>query len=285
MKSAVFTICTLDHLSNGLTAIDSVYRNTSNNYIDYYVFILDINNKIKNNTIIDNIRLVDLKDNLKNDLYKKYYNIIINKYGFISNETRWICKSLISYYLTTLYNKTIYIDTDILFVNNIDFLFNMINKNILLTPHHRKIDPPNFHKCNLTDGYFNAGFFGTSNHEECRKVILWWLENCIVNCKKQPIYGLYDDQKYLDLMFIHFNDIVKKTIHKGCNIAEWNIDNYNINTLDTSELFIIDNQYYPIFFHLSSYNNNKNKILNKYYNKYQQYNQYFKRKIINNNLI
>ena len=264
MKISSFTICTPDHLPQALVAIRSIQNNT-NTAIDYYIFILTDNDSVINNINTD--ITINIFNRFYNDVFDKYYNSIIKKYGNKSNQTRWSLKPVVLNYLLQKYDKCIYIDPDIFFVDDIKILCDSIDHNIILTPHFRIMNDPNFDICNITDGYFNAGFIGCSNNINCQNIMYWWANRCISNCMIDKCRGLWDDQRYLDLIYIHFDEYVLKLNHKGCNIAEWNINNYHITLIDQQNgLFIIDNKYKPIFFHFRTYE--KNPILKYYLNKY-----------------
>lgn len=278
MKLTCFTLCTSNFLSNAIASISSIKNNTINN-IDYYIFVLDAS---FNDSNINGIQLLCI--NQLDSQYQYYYNQLVKKYGNTSNETRWSLKSVVLHYLQTKYDKTIYIDPDIFFIDDINILYSKIDNNILLTPHFRSIEPQKFDTCNLTDGYFNAGFIASSNTTDCMSAMLWWFQCCLMNCKKQHIVGLHDDQKYLDLMYIHFAPLISKIDHRGCNIAHWNINNYDIHILDDQYRFLINNQYNPIFFHFSSCSHVKHKIFNYYYDIYKSLNEYYKHKLTNEKL-
>lgn len=258
-KLLCFSICTSSHIANALASLNSIKSNTIDKSIDYKIFVLD---KI-NDFIINDIYLINLNSFIKD---KSKLNLIYEKYGQMSNETRWTLKSFLLYETSKEYEKIIYIDPDIFFIDDIKFLFDQINDDILLTPHFRSIDNNNFDKCNMTDGYFNAGFIGISS--KCKEIINWWFKCCLMDCSKNKLNGIYDDQKYLDLMYIHFTDNVSKLLHKGCNIAHWNILNYNISMINNK--YLIDNKYDVIFFHFSSYNGGITSFFNGYYQLYKK---------------
>ena len=51
----------------------------------------------------------------------------------------------------------------------------------------------------------------------------WWERVCQYRCEKNESEGFYVDQRYLDLLPIHFEN-VHVIDHKGCNVAEWSLE-------------------------------------------------------------
>jgi hypothetical protein len=150
-------------------------------------------------------------------LYSKYYRDNIDAF-------RWSMKPvLLSYLLKNGYEKVMYVDCDIFFFNDYDFLFDELNSSsVLLTPCWRTID----YKKNeeefislYTDGLYNAGFIAAG-----KKGILaleWWTQACFYKIAIDYKQGLFVDQRYLDAMPVMFPNI-KAIEHKGCNISVWN---------------------------------------------------------------
>ncbi len=137
----------------------------------------------------------------------------------------WASKSLFAALLLerALCARVLYFDSDIHVFADIRFLFEALDAHaILLTPHWRPIDPEidahQFH-CNLRDGLYNAGFIGASRAGVA--ALRWWHRMCLYRCEKDSAAGLYDDQRYLDLLPIYFEN-VHVLRHPGCNVAEWN---------------------------------------------------------------
>jgi hypothetical protein len=51
----------------------------------------------------------------------------------------------------------------------------------------------------------------------------WWADCCLYRCEKSLFRGLFDDQKYLDLIPI-MHPSTKILEHQGCNVAGWNVE-------------------------------------------------------------
>ena len=157
----------------------------------------------------------------------------------------------IAYLLKNGSEKVIYVDPDIYFVSDFNFLFEKLNEShILLTPHWSNIDPSAneqglYHI--LLDGLFNAGFIGAS--EKGLDAINWWGYACHFKMEKNRELGLFDDQKYLDILPVHF-DNVEILNHKGCNLAAWNFGTCKREIVDGQ--LMINRQFEPVFIHFTS---------------------------------
>jgi lipopolysaccharide biosynthesis glycosyltransferase len=188
-------------------------------------------------------------------LKKKYPNVLSDSY-------RWAMKPLlIKHLLESGYDKVIYTDPDIYFVSDYHFLEEQLNTaSVLLSPHFNSIEMEeldNTMPAIFRGGLFNAGFVGASKNGLA--AISWWLDACIhkIDCTKDS--GYYDDQKYLDLLVVEFDniEIIK---HRGCNLACWNIKGSN-RSLENGHL-LINKKYIPVFIHFTK--NTVEHILNGY---------------------
>lgn len=179
-------------------------------------------------------------------------DLLLKKYAHKTkkDELRWALKpALISWLLSQKIEKVIYTDADIFFVNNAGFLFDELDRySVILTPHWRNIKPSNDSDLfySLTSGYFNAGFIGASING--MSIINWWEEACCFRMEKSVAHGLFDDQKFLDLVPLEFDGvgIVK---HRGCNIAMWNMIT-NKREMVGGKL-LVAGKYDPVFIHFT----------------------------------
>ena len=242
MNSAVFSISTPDYVNNAAVSLDSFARNCSFSVDIFNLTIDDISNKYCNTNI------------------QKF----LEKYNSDHNKLRWSLKPiLLMYFLVDKqYTNTIYIDNDLYFVNNIDFLIKDIDKGILLTKHNRPLYPStnNFLNsqflCNFTDGFFNAGFIGANING--LDALSWWSSMNYWQCTKAKNYGLFDDQKYLDTMALQFHGCINICEHPGCNLATWN--SQTITRSFENSRWTINNFYDPIFCHFSGIENQHERL-------------------------
>lgn len=198
------------------------------------------------------------------DLPPSDIKLILSKYGAHSDKLRWALKPvLIKYLLETKFEKVIYVDNDTFFFSKPKLLFDHLDlSNILLTPHFYSSNPKkkqNWFEANYRVGLFNAGFVGVN--KKALDMLNWWKECCEFNIKKSFWRGLFDDQKYLDLVPIVFDNvyIIKDT---GYNLAGWNYENrllklggsnlssvtfVHFTNLTMKEFSKIENPFNPLF--------------------------------------
>jgi hypothetical protein len=196
-----------------------------------------------------NIKFYELKHLSSNQASRA-----ISRYGKKADALRWTMKPLFMRHLLHGHESVIYVDNDVAFYSSPEFLFKELNNHsILLTPHdyeHSPYENQNWLEANFKIGLYNAGFIGASI--DAKAALEWWAECCIYRCEKSYWRGLYDDQKYLDLMPI-LDRNTKVLDHKGCNVAGWNRNtscrtttNGITNILDLYEIVFIHFNYYTI---------------------------------------
>lgn len=181
---------------------------------------------------------------LSKEIFKKYAYTNLDRF-------RWALKPIfIDYLLKKGFNKVIYADHDLFFVNNYEFLFKYLEEDdILLTPHWANINPLQNEKSLLDvlqGGMYNAGFIGVNKKAE--KALNWWAEVCHYKIERNQPLGLFDDQKYLDVLPAQF-DNVKIIKHQGCNLASWNIESCKREMV--SDKLMINRKFEPVFIHFN----------------------------------
>lgn len=167
---------------------------------------------------------------------------------------RWGCKPLlIGQLLEEGYDRVIYVDNDICFFSSPDPLFEMLDAHaVLLTPHFYPADPTrgqHWLEANFRVGLYNAGFVAAGQNG--RGAMEWWAACCAYSIRKSAWRGLFDDQKYLDLLPVIF-DGVHVLRHRGCNVAGWNIDMCP-RTVSADGSVIIDGRWPLVFVHFNSF--------------------------------
>lgn len=199
---------------------------------------------------------------------------IISKYSGNKDKLRWSLKPVFLKHLLMEkgVGKMIYLDNDLYFFSSYDFLFQLLDEHsFLLTPHYYKNDPSkdqNWLEANFRVGLFNAGFVGVG--KKAIETLQWWADCCKYRCEKNSFRGLFDDQKYLDLV-----PIIEKTAHilhhKGCNVAGWNTELCRREIVDHQ--IKIGGEYSLVFIHFNDTTireilSGKDGILFNYYRAY-----------------
>jgi hypothetical protein len=244
MKSGFCTICTFDYFYKVKTLYDSI--NQFDTTKELHVLVTD--KKIeKGSRYADCIFLYDISE-LSEVLHAAE---IISKYGPNSDTLRWALKPVFaSYLLQSRFDKIILLDSDIYFFQPYQFLFDDLGKHrVLLTPHWRCKNPNEDEFVfinNLTDGVFNAGFFAAT--KDALDILEWWAMVCEFKCEKNYQKGLWDDQKYLDLLPGRFPG-VGIVWHQGCNVAWWN--KHDSARIRTGNETLINGKYPIVFIHFT----------------------------------
>jgi hypothetical protein len=235
------TIITSDHLPFALTLYDSISKHNA----DLYLHILIIDDSV-DPTLADNknIQVVYL------DTLKKYglADFLYKKYALIDdNHLRWSLKPVFaSWLLESGYQKVIYVDPDIYFFENYNFLFDYLDHSPLaLTPHWYTpwpLENPDAFKELLTTGVFNAGFIACN--EGALPMLRWWAEACHFKMGHDKEYFVHDDQKYLDYLPLLFKKVMIID-HKGCNLMAGNYEECKREEVNGR---VVINGVYPIIF-------------------------------------
>lgn len=259
MSQVFCTISTNSHLYKAFALADSLPNYT------LIILVIDfVNEKIE---LPKNVQFIKL-----DELESEISIAIIKKYTPQSDKLRWSLKPCFMLFLLKKYDKVVYVDNDIFFFNTPTFLFDYLeNYSLLLTPHHYENNPlkkQNWLEATLKMGLYNAGFMGSNKTGV--EALSWWAKCCLYRCEKNTWRGLWDDQKYLDLMPIAFSN-VKVLTHKGCNVAEWNKIVCKRTLAD--DKILINNEYPIVFYHFNGFSikgivKDKNHILKGYFEQY-----------------
>jgi hypothetical protein len=261
MKTAICTISSNSHLFKAESLFASLQRKT---HASFCCLVTDAETAdIK----ADSIYFYDLNSFQTEDA-------LAMKAKYKGNRLRWGFKPLfISKLLQEGYDSVIYVDNDIFFYASPDFLFEELEKStVLLTPHFYPADPlkdQNWMEANFRVGLYNGGFLGAN--QQAIPVLDWWTKSCLYNIKKSYRRGLFDDQKYLDLFPILFED-VQVLKHKGCNVAGWNMET-SPRSLNEKNEIMLDARWPLIFIHFNYYTiqtiiRHKDPLLQSCWNEY-----------------
>ncbi|MFF2446618.1 glycosyltransferase [Neobacillus sp. NPDC058068] len=190
------------------------------------------------------------------------------------------CCALKPYLLRFLLNGNkkeetfIYLDSDIKVYSPLEELQHLLTQySIVITP-HRLTHQENPHAIwaeitNLKDGVFNGGMIGIKRDAETFEFLNWWANRVYNFCYIEPDYGLFLDQKWLDLIPCFF-DNYKVLKHEGYNFASWNLSQRRIMKTKDNQYVINGNPLRFIHFsglgkwfddNLNKYITNKNDIL------------------------
>ena len=147
-----------------------------------------------------------------------------------------------------------YIDPDIFLYQPIESLdHEWGDSEILLTPNLIYLPKATStgELASLRHGINNLGFIGIRSGEESFKFIAWWKERLRFHCKIDKCFGIFVDQKWVDLAPLFFNKI-KSVKHPGWNMAWWNFSERKL--LQIGETLYVNSENYKLtFFHFSGF--------------------------------
>jgi len=251
------TIITKNHIDKALTLLDSLQQGEA----DAILHILLIDGKQADRDLCnfrEDIKIHLLCDLLKNRRTKALISEILARHGqgmkidgynkplpaipdngiptvtaqvgvrlHYHDALRWATKPAFALYLLQKHSTLFMVDCDLHFYSNYDFIANQLAGNaMLLTPHWRTIfhgddstPTPDEFKYNYLHGLYNAGFIGVTRAGI--SILDWWGSMCAWACTDNPKFGMFVDQRYLDIVPVYFDDVVVLK-HKGCNVAAWN---------------------------------------------------------------
>ncbi|MCB9204912.1 MAG: hypothetical protein H6603_08045 [Flavobacteriales bacterium] len=198
---------------------------------------------------------------------------VLDKYRDRPDHIRWSLKGVMVSELLESFEKVLYLDNDLFFFNDPSFLFEKLDESdVLLTPHHYPRDPSknqNWLEANFKVGLYNAGFIGVNRN--AKHIMDWWADCCMYRCEKSLIRGLFDDQKYLDLVPVmhHRTDVLE---HAGCNVAGWNVEVCE-RVLQPDGSILINGKWPLVFAHFNGFSirtiiHGSDSLLKPYLDKY-----------------
>jgi glycosyltransferase involved in cell wall biosynthesis len=130
-------------------------------------------------------------------------------------------------------DNVLYFDPDIAIFSSLNQLINNFeDSDILITPHQLQPEKSASAVIDneisfLRHGTFNLGFLGVKNSTEGVRFVDWWANRCLEFCYADSAYGLYTDQRWIDLVPSFFSG-VKILKHPGYNVANWNLSNRDV---------------------------------------------------------
>ena len=164
------------------------------------------------------------------------------------------------------FDKIVYLDADILVVNNFDTLFEMLDEHaFVLSPHW--LQPKLVHHSDVSVreiadlGIYNGGMWGLRN-QDGGMAVLEWLMGVLPDLGFDDRHnGMFVDQKILPLAAQLFSSQFGCMKHPGYNIGYWNLHEREIKKIDNR--YVVNGK--PvIFFHLSGFRAEEPQTFSRY---------------------
>jgi len=264
----ICTVSDINYLYKGLTLYESLISKNKNLIIHYLC--------------IDDLTFDKITKYSSPNLIPYHINTLLsednNLLGLKLNEYKYFCWSLASYFSNYLLNKGLesitYIDSDIYFHENIDYIYNEIGSNEIGIFRHRQFELSS----PKLEGWFNVGVVYFKNNKIGRHICNWWANSVLY--KKYPHLATCGDQKYLDEFL---NMCPEDYIFIDGNIghgAPWQWQLYDYSEYEKNGNIIWDGKTQKLIFsHFSQFEyDDKSYIPSKMHHIYTPMNMYYENK-------
>jgi len=138
-----------------------------------------------------------------------------------------------------------YLDADLWFFSTPNTIYERAkNASAIIIPH--RFPPEHYERARF--GIFNVGWVTFQRDKEGLRLLEWWRQQCLEWCfdRVDEENNRFADQRYLD-QFPELSTKVYIVVHKGANLAPWNIGGYQFSERNGNVL--IDDRDPLIFFH------------------------------------
>ena len=247
----LYTICSYSNFNQAIVLYDSIKQNTQLPF-SFFCFLID--------EIHDGFSLEDESFKLLKvtDLQKSIPEFDQLKLKYSAFELCCALKPFCGEFLFSRSNEEqilVYLDSDILFYNDIKLLAEELGSNaILLTPHFIS-EPPDFNKISELDvnntGLYNGGFFALKKNSNTSEFLKWWKERMKQFCFTDFKNGMFVDQIWLNFVPLYFKNVLISK-HKGLNVAYWNFHERTIST-SSYNTWKVNNESPLVFIHYSGF--------------------------------
>ena len=158
-----------------------------------------------------------------------------------------------------------YLDPDIQVFGSLDHLHEeAVRHGLVLTPHNTRPIPDDGKHPTQIDimiaGVYNLGYVSLAQSEEIDRLIDWWCDRLTRDCRVDPEYGYFVDQRWFDLApgFVTDYSIVRDPEY---NVAYWNAHSRELTFDD--DRYAVDGR--PLaFFHFSGFDPIRPEVLSRH---------------------
>ena len=262
-EKIIFTVCTANYLAQARSLGDSVLKTNPG-----YKFIIGLVDKVDNRFDRSSFHphtIIEVET-----LAVPGFDDMRHRYSLLELTCAlkpWFALHIFKNYAVS---SVIYMDTDILVLNSLNFLEQeLVQHSILLTPHINSPLPADGKRPHesaiLKTGIYNAGFFAVKNDNNGIRFLNWWKDILVHYCYEDGRRGLASDQSWLNFVPLFFENtgILK---HPGCNVAYWNLHERNLEK--RNGIFFVNKEFPLLFFHFSGYSLPHPELLSKHQDRF-----------------
>lgn len=248
MTTIIFTLCSNNYLAHAASLWASIRK--SNPDLQFIIGLVDQKDPLIDYESFSEFELVSCFD-----LGYSEFEEMLSRYNIIEFNTA--VKPFYFEYIFQKYpevNHIYYIDPDIILYQPIEILNQeWEDAEILLTPNliYLPDSTSTGELASLRHGINNLGFIGIKRGEEGLKFINWWKVRLRDYCKIDKCFGIFVDQKWVDLAPLFFTKI-KSIKDPGWNMGWWNLSERKLLKNDSG--YFVNNPETPlVFFHFSGF--------------------------------
>lgn len=246
--SIYFTLCSNNYLPFALSLGQSI--NTFDPQARFVIGLVDKLDKQIDYSLWDEFEFIPCFD-----LGYPEFQGMLSRYNIIEFNT-----AVKPFYFEYLFDKNpsvteiFYLDPDLFFYQHPNLMRSEFqDADILLTPNliYTQSQASTGELASLRHGMYNLGFLGLRRSVESLRLISWWKERLIEHCRIDKCWGIFVDQKWMDLAPLFF-DRIKLVKHPGWNMAWWNFNERKL--VQNSSGYWVNTQDQPlVFFHFSGF--------------------------------
>jgi hypothetical protein len=238
------TIVTRSHLKYAAALAKSLRRYHPTHKL--CVLLIDDDQQVSGNSSMDVFRLDEIQVSKIEDM-KIYFNAF--------ELSSCLKPFFVAHLLRKGLEKIVYLDADVLVVNDFETLFEMLDQHaFVLCPHWLQPNLVQHSEVSVRQiadlGIYNGGMWGV-RHQEGGMAVLEWLMRFLPDVGFDDRHnGMFVDQKILPLAAQLFSSQFGCMRHPGYNVAYWNLHEREITSID--DRYVV-NGHPAIFFHLSGF--------------------------------
>lgn len=259
MRVAVVTIAARNYFALARSLLAGIAEFEPD--IDRFVFVTD---DLERAEVCEEGRVLTPADIFGDDAYRK----LAHGYDIVELATA-VKPVVMRHLLERGFERVLYFDPDIQVFGTLDALIEPLDDDdIVLTPHTTEPVPLDgkipSELSLLRRGSYNLGFIGVANRPSAFTMLDWCSERLERYCLNDVQFGLFVDQKWMDLVPALFarTAILR---NRGCNVAYWNLHARKLEAGDPPRLASGEAL---IFFHFSGFDPRKPGRFTTYQNRF-----------------
>jgi len=177
---------------------------------------------------------------------------------------------LLRHLLDATSDAVTYLDPDIRIYSPLHALDELARAHrLVLIPHNTHPIPPDGERPSQIDimiaGVYNLGYISLAPEPEVERLLDWWSDRLLRDCRVDPTYGYFVDQRWFDLApgFLSDYAIVREPQY---NVAYWNLHSRQLD--HDGERYLVDGK--PLaFFHFSGFDPDDRAALSRHQTRIQ----------------